>query len=178
MVIMALSQVLRDLCDMRLETCANDLDACKVEGHPYYSEGTHFNVLGLTQQTPPLQQTLDFYDADAACADSFGAAVFADGYEDRPGQLINELLNVPITVAWGAGFLTRRNNRFRDALYRTWQSNWNAKVIVLFIAGNDIKWWNNPDDLRAEMEDLKDYYRQHSVKLIYVNVVPASDEIY
>ena len=50
------------------------------------------------------------------------------------------------SVSWGSGILIKWS--FAYTLHQAWQSTIDeAKVLVLFVAGNDIAWWRIPDDL-------------------------------
>ena len=52
------------------------------------------------------------------------------------------------SVSWGSGFLVKWS--FAYTLHQAWQSTIDeAKVLVLFVAGNDIAWWCIPDDLNS-----------------------------
>ena len=50
------------------------------------------------------------------------------------------------SVPWGSGFLIKWS--FAYTLHQAWQSTIDeAKVLVLFVAGNDTAWWCLPDNL-------------------------------
>ena len=52
------------------------------------------------------------------------------------------------SVSWGSSFLLKWS--FAYTLHQAWQSTTDeAKVLVLFVAGNDIAWWCIPDDLNS-----------------------------
>ena len=52
------------------------------------------------------------------------------------------------SVSRGSGFLIKWS--FAYTLHQAWQSTTDeAKVLVLFVAGNDIAWWCIPDDLNS-----------------------------
>ena len=59
------------------------------------------------------------------------------------------------SVPWGSGFLIKWS--FAYTLHQAWQSTIDeAKVLVLFVAGNDMAWWCIQVDLHEqECNDLK-----------------------
>ena len=57
------------------------------------------------------------------------------------------------SVSWGSSFLLKWS--FAYTLHQAWQSTTDeAKVLVLFVAGNDIAWWCIPDDLHMSKKKM------------------------
>ena len=57
------------------------------------------------------------------------------------------------SVSWGSGFLVKWS--FAYALHQAWQSTIDeAKVLVLFVAGNDMAWWCIQVDLHMSKNKM------------------------
>ena len=120
------------------------------------------------------RRALDRWQIDSLCADvvvsdSCLCAVSSE-YQDRHGQLINGLIDVPVRPWWGASFL---RGTFRRCVYNAWKEFQDAKTILVLVAGNDVLDENDPRELEASMVSLRDYWLTGDVSVIYVDAVPT-----
>ena len=132
---------------------------------PYFSDGVHLNACGLREALPLIKAVLEEVDADACVSDSSLCA----GETDRWGEMASRLLPLPTVAWWGASFTGKT---FAKAVLQVWKGNRDAKSIAVFIAGNDCKPGNDRATVQDALVQLRKYWLEIGVELIYIDVVP------
>ena len=151
------------------------LAQAEVDGSVYSGgDGTHFSPFGVEASAPSLRELLVQTGAHLIVSDSTLCCVDA-GWPDKRGRVVNAAVGVvPVRPWWGASFLSTRSSFAQAISWAHEDCGGTARVVLLFIAGNDIDSRNDPRGLDLEMRRIRADWAERGVEVLYIDVVPPS----
>ena len=142
------------------------LEVCRSPSSARHRDGLRANRAGITTIAPLVKQIVKELGARAVISDSRLCA----GGQNREGLLIRSLLTEPVLPWQGASFV---RGSFRSAVCELWKSHPEATRIVILIAGNDLGRAEATEIISA-MTQLKTYWSDWGIELLFVDVVPVN----
>ncbi|CAE7865555.1 unnamed protein product [Symbiodinium microadriaticum] len=191
MTAIAKYEVLSAFADGRAHELAEILEAARLPGHAYFTDGWHLSDQGMRAacdaQLADLAEGFDLIVSDSTlCVVEKEEAKQVKGGDG--GRLVNSLVPAPVHPAWGKGFYRGGFCRHLWKILENKPGEDRASRLLLTLAfwsyatvGNDcLNEWCSPEELRHEMQHMRQAYEEEGVQIHVLDVVmtgfPASSQ--